>query len=377
MSAIDERPHVLIADDQVDVLESLRLLLGPEGFRTEAVTTPDQVVTRVGAGSVDLLLMDLNYTRDTTSGTEGLSLIERIHALAPLVPIVAMTGWSTVELAVEAMRKGVRHFVQKPWDNESLVALVRAEVDEGRVRRRHDVQQRRELEEARLMQRSLLPRTLPVLPGLALAVHWEPAQGVAGDAFDIALVDEHRLAISVADVEGKGMPAALLMSNIQASARAYAGAASPAAVCARINEGLVGQVPDGRFVTFFLGHLDPSTRRFAYTNAGHNPPVLRRRDGRVVRLDCGGPVLGVLPGALFEPGAVMLEPGDRLVLFTDGVVEASNGTEEFGDERLLAIVDRSGADSPGEIVARVVDAVRGFATQPGADDRTVVVLAVD
>jgi phosphoserine phosphatase RsbU/P len=282
-----------------------------------------------------------------------------------------------VELAVEAMRKGVRHFVQKPWDNDALVELVRTEVDEGRVRRRRDTQQRREIEEAQLMQRALLPRTLPMLPGLALAVHWEPALGVAGDAFDISLVDEHRLALSISDVEGKGMPAALLMSNIQASVRAFATAATPAQVCARLNESLVGQMPDGRFVTFFLGHLDPDTRRLTYANAGHNPPILRRRSGVVERLDRGGPVLGVLPDAAYDLGSALLDRGDRLVLFTDGVVEASDGNGEFGDDRLLGLVDRHGTESAGEIVARIVDAVRGFAPQPGGDDRTVVVLAVD
>ena len=377
MAATDDTPRVLIADDQPDVLESLRLLLGPEGFRTESVTTPDQVVARLAGGRIDLLLMDLNYTRDTTSGLEGLSLVDRIRAVEPLLPIVAMTGWSTVELAVEAMRKGVRHFVQKPWDNDALVALVRAEVDEGRVRRRSDRQRQRELEEAQVVQRSLLPRALPVVPGIELAVHWQPAAGVGGDAFDIALLDEHRLAISVADVSGKGLPAALLVSSVQATIRAVAAGADPASVCDHVNRTLAGQIPDGRFVTLVLAVLDPHTRRVVYANAGHNQPIHVRRDGASARLDRGGPVLGVMADAAYELGALTLEPGDRLVFFTDGLVEATDGRDEFGEDRLVALVQARRTEAAGALVAGLVDEVKTFSGDAHGDDTTVVVLAVE
>jgi sigma-B regulation protein RsbU (phosphoserine phosphatase) len=377
MHAVDSRPSILIADDQTDVLESLRLLLSPEGFRTEAVTTPDQVVARLARGEIDLLLMDLNYTRDTTSGIEGLSLIERIRAVEPLVPIVAMTGWSTVELAVEAMRKGVRHFVQKPWDNDALVSLVRAEVHEGRANRLRDQRRRRELEDASDIQRSLLPRALPVVPGLELAVHWQPAGGVGGDAIDVALIDEARLAVSVADVSGKGVPAALLASSLSATVRALAPTVGPQGVCERVNGLLAGQIPEGRFVTFVLGMLDPASRRFVYTNAGHNHPILVRADGRVTRLDVGGPVLAVMGDAKYDVGELSLEAGDRLVFFTDGVVEASDGVDEFGDDRLVGLVIDERHAPARDIVTRIVEAVTAFAGPARADDTTLVVLAVD
>jgi phosphoserine phosphatase RsbU/P len=377
MSATDDTPRVLIADDQPDVLESLRLLLGPEGFRTESVTTPDQVVARLAGGRIDLLLMDLNYTRDTTSGQEGLSLVDRIRAVEPLLPIVAMTGWSTVELAVEAMRKGVRHFVQKPWDNDALVALVRAEVDEGRTRRRSDHQRRREMEEAHIVQRSLLPRALPVVPGVELAVHWQPAGGVGGDAFDIALIDGSRLAISVADVAGKGLPAALLVSSVQATIRAVATGADPSTVCDHVNRSLSGQIPDGRFVTLVLAILDPHTRRVVYTNAGHNQPIHVRRDGGVARLDRGGPVLGVLADAVYELGEVTLEAGDRLLFFTDGLVEATDGRDEFGEDRLVSLVQARRGLGAAALVAGLIDEVKTFSRDARGDDTTVVALAVE
>jgi phosphoserine phosphatase RsbU/P len=376
MVVADDAPRVLIADDQPDVLESLRLLFGPEGFRTESVTTPDQVVACLERGCIDLLLMDLNYTRDTTSGAEGLTLVDRIRAVEPFLPIVAMTGWSTVELAVEAMRKGVRHFVQKPWDNDALVALVRTEVEEGRTRRRTARQQRRELEEAEIVQRSLLPHSLPVLPGVELAVHWQPASGVGGDAFDVALLEGRRLAISVADVSGKGLPAALLVSNVQGTMRAVAADSHPADVCAYLNRALLGQIPEGRFVTLVLAILDPHTRRVVYANAGHNQPVRVARNGTTLRLDRGGPVLGVVTDASYELGSLTLEPGDRLVFFTDGIVEATDGREEFGEERLVSLIQAHRTLAARDLVVRIIDEVKAFSREH-ADDATILVLAID
>jgi len=136
MKSTDAAPRILIADDQVDVLEALRLLLKGEGYRTETVTSPAKVHAALEAGEFDVVLMDLNYARDTTSGQEGLDLLARIQALDSALPVVVMTAWANVELAVEAMRRGARDFIQKPWDNSRLVAIVRNQVDLGRALRK-------------------------------------------------------------------------------------------------------------------------------------------------------------------------------------------------------------------------------------------------
>ena len=128
-------PHVLIADDQADVREALRLLLKGEGFETDAVSSPRAVALALEKRSFDVLLMDLNYARDTTSGHEGLDLLARVQSLDATVPIVVMTAWATVDLAVEAMRRGARDFVQKPWDNARLVATLRTQITLGRALR--------------------------------------------------------------------------------------------------------------------------------------------------------------------------------------------------------------------------------------------------
>jgi DNA-binding NtrC family response regulator len=122
-------PRVLIADDQSDVLEALRLLLKGEGFHLETASSPAGVLAAVEAREFDVALIDLNYTRDTTSGEEGLNLLSRIQAIDPTLPVVVMTAWGSVDVAVEAMRRGARDFVQKPWDNARLLAIVRTQIE--------------------------------------------------------------------------------------------------------------------------------------------------------------------------------------------------------------------------------------------------------
>jgi DNA-binding NtrC family response regulator len=136
MKTADAAPRILIADDQPDVLEALRLLLKGEGYRTETVNSPAKVLAALEKGEFDVVLMDLNYARDTTSGQEGLDLLARIQALDSASPVVVMTAWANIELAVEAMRRGARDFVQKPWDNPRLVAIIRNQVELARALRK-------------------------------------------------------------------------------------------------------------------------------------------------------------------------------------------------------------------------------------------------
>src|SRR5690606_2175297 len=224
-------PRVLVADDQNDILQALRLLLVDADLTVDLVNSVDGVRERVASHSYDLLLMDLNYTRDTTSGREGLDLIGEVRARDRHLPIVVMTGWGSIDTAVEAMRLGARSFVQKPWDDTTLVEVVRREIEEGIAVRRADARHEREQDEARLIQRTLLPTSMPDLEGVSLAAMWNPATGFGGDCYDVLRFDgraaddtgdRQRVGLSIADVAGKGLPAALLMSNLQAAVRAFA-----------------------------------------------------------------------------------------------------------------------------------------------------------
>src|SRR5579872_5887284 len=133
-NAGDDR--VLIADDQPDVLEALRLLLKGEGFQIESANSPSAVLAAIEARDFDCVIMDLNYSRDTTSGQEGLDLLSRIQAIDSILPVVVMTAWGTVKLAVEAMRRGARDFIQKPWENERLLSIVKTQIDLSNAIRR-------------------------------------------------------------------------------------------------------------------------------------------------------------------------------------------------------------------------------------------------
>ncbi|MEO6236383.1 MAG: SpoIIE family protein phosphatase [Vicinamibacterales bacterium] len=372
-------PRILIADDQPDLLDALTLLLKGQGIDYDAVTSPDAALHALETRAFDLVLMDLNYTSDTTSGREGIDLLARIRQIDRLLPVVVMTGWGSVDLAVEAMRRGVRDFVQKPWDNGHLLATLRHEIETGRERRREDAAQRRELAEALRIQTRLLPQTVPQIDGWELAVSWQPASGVGGDCFDAIRFSDSRLALSIADVVGKGIPAALLMSNLQAAVRAFASeAAEPQALCQQVNRILCGNIAEGRFISFFYCVLDATAGVLTYTNAGHYLPMLIRAEGSVERLGIGGPVLGVFRNAEYEQASVTVGAGDRLVLYTDGLTEARDAAdEEFGETRLLDAAIAHRACSAPSIQARLTAAVAAFSGGALQDDATLMVLAAD
>jgi phosphoserine phosphatase RsbU/P len=372
-------PRILIADDQPDLIDALKLLLKGQDIEIDAVTSPDAAIAALEAHAFDLLLMDLNYTGDTTSGREGIDLLSRVQALDRLLPVVVMTGWGSVDIAVEAMRRGVRDFVQKPWDNAQLLTTLRSEIDEGRARRRRDASDRRELAEALKIQERLLPQQVPQIDGCEIAASWQPASGVGGDCFDALRFGDARLALSIADVVGKGIPAALLMSNLQAAVRAFASdAVEPRDLCHQVNRILCGNIAEGRFISFFYCLVDAAAGTLVYTNAGHYFPMLVRADGTFGRLETGGPVLGVLADAEYEQAHVALTAGDRLVLFTDGLTEARNADgEEFGEQRLLdAAIEHRSCSAPA-LQARLAEHVASFTGGLMHDDATLIVLGVD
>jgi phosphoserine phosphatase RsbU/P len=375
----ETQPRILIADDQPDLLDALRLLLKAEGIHMDAVTSPEAALAALSARQYDLLLMDLNYTGDTTSGAEGMDMLARVQGLDRSLPVIVMTGWGSVDIAVETMRRGVRDFVQKPWDNDSLLATLRSEIAAGRERRRHDENEKRELEEARRIQRKLLPTALPVVDGCELATHWQPASGVGGDCFDVVPFGNARVALSIADVVGKGIPAALMMSNLQATVRAFAtDAAPPSELCQQVNRVLCGNVAEGRFISFFYCVVDTELGTLTYANAGHYPPILVRASGDLERLAAGGAVLGVLPDVTYAQGEIAVRPGDRLVLFTDGITEAHDGADEqFGEERLEAAVTSNRSCSAPALQARLSEAVAAFAGGQFQDDATLIVMAME
>ena len=344
VAAKEAKPlRILLADDQADILDALQLLLKPEGYQTKAVSEPAAVAEALRAETFDLLLIDLNYTRDTTSGGEGLNLLAQIRSIDENVPVLVMTAWSTVDLAVEAMRRGASDFVQKPWQNRRLLEKIEEQVEQHRLLVSRQRSQDRELREAHDIQQNLLPKTIPRVPRFAIAASSQPFRVVGGDYYDVVRIGDTQTALAIGDVAGKGLPAALLMSNVQAALRPLMlGRTEPQELCRRLNQTLCDVTLVGKFVSFFYCVLDADARRLTYCNAGHNPPLLIRVGGKVEALTSGDAVLGLFPEWRFSQRTVELNPGDALVLFTDGVAEACGRSgEPFGEERLVRVAQQN------------------------------------
>ena len=370
--------RLLVADDQPDVLEALRLLLSQHDFTLQLVTSPGAVLDQVRAARWDAVLMDLNYSRDTTSGAEGLSLLAQLRAEHAELPIVVMTAWGNIELAVEAMRAGAQSFVQKPWDNRELVQILEREVADGRGLRERSERHAREQHDALLIQRALMPSTLPITSRFEVVGAWQPAGTLGGDCYDAFTFSPDVIGLSIADVAGKGLPAALLMSSLQAALRAFANEASPPhSVCASVNRLLCGQMIAGRFVTMAYLRLDAARGTLVYANAGHNPLLLVRESGLVETLRSSGTVLGVFPDAEYVGAQVALRSGDRLLLYTDGITEARDDAgEEFGESRLTAALVRHRHLGASDLHRAVMEEVTRFAISGFEDDATLLAVAV-
>ncbi len=234
-----------------------------------------------------------------------------------------------------------------------------------------------ELNFAREVQAALFPRQIPAGRGLSFAAVCIPAQGISGDYYDIVECPDGRIAVALADISGKGISAAILMANLQARFRALVETLDqPAEVCNRLNRHFVEFTDPERFATFFLVQWRPGSHEAEYVNCGHQPPVL---SGSVnSNLDAGGPPLGLFPEIPYVSGRIRLDPGDLMVLYSDGISEApGDGDAEFGVDRLRVIVD-SHRDRPlPEIQQNILRALAEWTAREPHDDMTLVIVRVD
>jgi sigma-B regulation protein RsbU (phosphoserine phosphatase) len=368
---VQVKPYrVLVCDDQADVLEALRLLLKGQGWQAVAVDSPGALMHKVRSEVFDLILVDLNYTRDTTSGAEGMDLLASLEKQGNSTPVMVMTAWSSFDLAVEAMRRGACDFIQKPWDNDRLVAAIQKQAESER-------RKRSELEIAANVQQKLFPRKLRPMRTVDYAGQCLPAREVGGDYYDFLEITDQSLGFVLADVSGKGVPAALLMANLQASFRNQPPGAllRPSDVLAAVNHHFFESTAAERFATLFFGIYDDGTRRIRYVNCAHVAPFLLRRTGEVVKLDATATMLGAFQMWKCREAAVDLGRGETLLLFSDGVTEAGiEHGDEFGDDRLEVVLRETAGAPASVLVQKVIDAVSEFSGVTRTDDVTVVAL---
>ena len=246
----------------------------------------------------------------------------------------------------------------------------------GKLRR--EVAKQRELMQA--VQRHLLPASLPSSPDLEMAARWIPAWTLAGDYYDVVDAGADRVAVCLADVSGKGINAALIMSNVQATVRAVAGDRrhAPDRVLAALNHLLCERLKNGFFVTAFYGVIDRRSGTFSYANAGHPPALLRRGDGTIEPLTSTGPVAGFFPNAAYRCLDVPLRASDSIIIYSDGITEYENRAgEQFGEARLRALLARSPVHSAEETCAAIAGALDQFGQgRPFNDDVTMLVAKI-
>jgi len=360
--------RVLVCDDQPDVLEAMRLLLKGNGYQASTVDSPRALLEAARSEPFDIILADLNYTRDTTSGKEGLDLLASLDAQGSHAPVIVMTAWGSVDLAVEAMRRGACDFIQKPWDNDKVIAAIRKQTESERRRKS-------ELEIAANVQQKLLPHGQRHLSTVDYAGQCLAAREIGGDYYDFLNVSENSVGFVLGDVSGKGVPAALLMANLQAYFRSQnqGTLSEPSRLLLSVNRHFYDSTPAERFATLFYGVYDDRTRRLRYVNCGHVPPFLRRASGEVESLEPTATPIGAFRQWRCHEAEVSLGAGDRLVIYSDGVTEAGiDEGEEFGEERLIRLLGRRPEESAESLVQSIVDEVVSFSDRDRHDDVTAV-----
>ena len=375
---------ILVVDDEPDLehLMRQRLRRDVRAGRFELIFAHNgvQALAKLEADrEIDMVLSDINMPE-----MDGLTLLDQIPNVDPNIRAVIISAYGDMQNIRTAMNRGAFDFVTKPIDfNDLRITIDKtmahlAVMREALASRDKLVALQNELDVARKMQQSILPTVFPQLPNCELYGHMVAAREVGGDFFDVVKLADGRYGLAIADVSGKGVPAAMFMMSSRTLLKGAAiGTPHPGDVLREVNDVLEQDNESLMFVTLFYGVYDPATGELTYANGGHNPPLIVHSDGTSMELpQTNGVALGVMGGMEYEQSKITLEPGDTAVFYTDGVSEAMNGeNEEFGMDRFSQVF----ADAPpsGAIAANkaVFEAVQQFADgTPQSDDITCLVL---
>jgi sigma-B regulation protein RsbU (phosphoserine phosphatase) len=343
---------------------------------------PAWVVTALKIGElVVVAAFSLEYLLRIIAADNKLAFVFSFYGLVDLLAIAPffLSGLDTRFLRVLRILRVLRVLKLQRRVLENTVAVRTRELAERNVAlETAQTQLNEELNVARALQSAILPSAFPVRNGCDGTARMTPATTMGGDFYDYIELPDGRIGLVMADVSGKGVPAAFFMAVSRTTLREQAARyPEPGACLARTNDILCTQNPLDLFVTVFYGILDPVAGSLRYANGGHNPPLVARVDGTIESLDgAGGLVLGVMPGVSYPDHTVQLRHDDRLVLYTDGVTEAFNPADEaYGVERLLAEIRAHRGSSTETLVERICSSVTDFAgTAPQSDDITLTAL---
>jgi len=379
----DDRKVLLLVDDAPANIQVANAIL-KDDYRVRIATSGAKALELVKSAPVpDLILLDVEMPE-----MDGYEVCARLKADPDTreIPLIFLTGKTEAEDETRGFSAGAVDYIHKPFSPAVVKARVQThlalrEVREQLARRLSALQH--EMEMARRIQLSILPREVPPVAGVDIAARYVPMTSVAGDFYDFIPVDEKRFGALVADVSGHGAPAALVASMLKIALAAQAPhAADPARVLDGINQALCGKF-DTHFVTAAYLYVDTEAGTIDYAGAGHPPIVLREKSAGTSRaVQKNGLFLGKFPHAKYAAVRLPLAPGDRCVVYTDGVSEANDPAgEEFGSGRLLALLDASPDLSSGAFAEHLLETLARWTQRSGADghddDITVLVIGAN
>ena len=327
---------------------------------------------------IDMVVSDINMPR-----MDGLTLLQQIQEITPDIRAIIISAYGDMENIRTAMNRGAFDFVTKPLDFQDLrltIDRTLQHLEEWRdalQSRDKLVALQNELDVANNIQQSVLPASFPESDGYEIYGSMQPARNVGGDFFDVQVLRDGKLGLAIADVSDKGMPAALFMMS---SRMLLKGAGqrfeTPGEALAEVNNLLDAENEAAMFVTLFYSIYNTNNHEFRYANGGHNEPIIVHPDGTTtVIAPTGGTALGIIPFIEYSEDSITLEPGDTVILYTDGITEAFNAEGQlFGLDRLRDVFKDKQPDSAAQASEMVFDAVNAFAgDEPQSDDQACLV----
>ena len=370
------RTRVLVIDDDPEIHRLLRARLEARGYLVTDADSGEEGITRLREVYPDLVFLDV-----AMSGMTGIDVLDFIRSQRLDVAVILTTAYSSEQVAIAALRHGADDYLRKPFDRGEFQAaldrtLARLTMSRQIKQLRRELEKKQgqlaeELARAAAVQAELLPLENPPLAGFEIGARCLPASAVGGDFYDWQQLPGGILSLTVGDVMGKGMSAALLMATVRAVIRAMVSQHGPSDAVQHTASSLDSDLArSGSFVTLFHAQLDTSTGELRYVDAGHGQVLLRRANGDIAPLQPWGLPLGVLSTERYSEGSVTMGAGDQLVIYSDGLSEAR--PELFRDQATLAS-HLTTEDTAGETAQRLVD----LATATGGqlpDDLTVVVV---
>ena len=383
---LSAKPHrILVVDDEPDLERLVRQRMRRDvragryvlDFARNGIEALEKLKRE---DAFDMVLSDINMPL-----MDGLTLLQQIPNVNPDVRAVIVSAYGDMRNIRIAMNRGAFDFITKPIDFKDLrvtIARTLKNLEEWReALRSRDrlVVLENELEVARRMQKSILPTEFPDLPGVGIYANMQPARAIGGDFYDVANLGGGRFGVAIADVSGKGIPAALFMMSSRTLLKGAAvGGSTSAEVLQETNRVLSRDNASMMFVTLLYAVCDAATGKFSYASGGHEPPLLVRADGGCTFLPLtDGLALGVMEDFEYSASRARLEPGDTMLLYTDGVTDAQNqGGEHFGAERLWDLFNNAPPADEKDAVDRIFGAVRKFSTNAEQfDDITCVAVS--